>query len=145
MAITIQTCEVCDAPLSDELDPLELCSCSTRQSAEFYRGFGEVWTNGKYSVYCAGEMLIHYLNPETNREYTITYPDDLDEIGITKDSDFTEFFALDEEYFTQVYNPWFEVWKESDPDFCSEPLYELDEAIKYALDLSKADETGKVE
>jgi hypothetical protein len=90
-------------------------------------------------------MLIHFLNPETNREYTITYPDDLDEIGITKDSDFQEFFALDEEYFYQTYNPWFEVWKESDPDFCSEPLYELDEAIKYALDLSKADETGKVE
>lgn len=145
MAITIQTCEVCDAPLSDELDPLELCSCSTRQSAEFYRGFGEVWTNGDYSVYCAGEMLIHFLDPKTSREYTITYPDDLDEIGIKKDSDFQEFFALGEEYFTQVYNPWFEVWKTSDPDFCSEPFYELDEAINYALDLATAEQDGKVE
>jgi len=145
MAITIQTCEVCGSVLSEDIDPLEPCDCATRQSPEFYRGFGCIWTKGDYSVHCVGEMLIHFLDPETNREYTITYPDDLDEIGLKKDSDFQEFFALGEEYFFQTYNPWFEIWKESDPDFYSEPIYELDEAVNLALDLATADETGKVE
>jgi hypothetical protein len=139
MAITIQTCEVCDTPLSDDLDPLELCACSQRQSPEFYRGFGEVWTNGVYSVVCVGEMRIYYVDEKTNQEHTLTYPDDLASVGIQTDKDLAEQHDRGEDKFYEGMNPWFEVVSEVYAGFYSDPIHELDEAIKYALDLTKQD------
>lgn len=138
MSIKIQTCEICEAILPEGSDPLEPCSCSQRQSPEFYKwgaGSDIVYRTENFDVVCAGEMRIHtsYKNAGGLVERTIRYADELDELGITTDKDLQAQHDRGEENFYEAMNPWFEVWSKTNYEICSEPIYELDEAVALAV------------
>jgi len=137
MAITIQTCEICQVIL-DDLDPLEPCSCANRQSPEFYKwgaGSDIVYYTTNFEVACVGEMRIYvsYKNASGLIERTIRYADDLEQLGINTDKDLQKYHDLGEESFCVDLNPWFEVYSTENHETYSDPIYELDEAIALAV------------
>ena len=115
----------------------------TRQDSSFYtNGAGPevVWedSDNPFFVVRNGEMRIHY-SPELDSEIVIRYTDQLEAIGVSTDEDLERFNQLGDEMFTWVNNSWYEVWSDSDPDYFSEPLHELDLAIETAKELRHAE------
>ncbi len=98
-----------------------------------------VWENTdspRFFVVRNGEMRIH-AKKEIGDDHTevIRYTDQLRDFGIHTDKQLVEWGDKDEEQFTWVNNPWFEVWDSKDTDYFSEPLFDLDDAIEYAKEL----------
>lgn len=105
-----------------------------RQDSAFYTDDNDlqlVWQDKKnpFAVYREGEMRIHAI--KHGHEVVIRYTDQLDEFGIKTDKELSEWSAK-EELFEWVNNSWFVVLHETDREWFSEPLHELDEAIAYA-------------
>jgi hypothetical protein len=67
----------------------------------------------------------------------IRYTDQLRDFGIYTDKLLAKWGDKDEEQFTWVNNPWFEVWDSVDVDYFSEPLFDLNDAIDYAKGLQE--------
>lgn len=114
----------------------------SRQDSSFYTnqaGAETVWEEqgNPYFVVRNGEMRINY-RPDPDNEQVIRYTDRLEAIGVKDDSDLQRFTELGEEVFCWVNNSWFEVWHNTDTDYYSEPLHELNEAIEYAKELNNA-------
>ena len=115
---------------------------TTRQDSAFYtdnEGTQVVWDkdeNKRFYVVRNGEMRIHY-SPDLESQTVIRYTDQLEEIGVKTDEDLEKFTALGDEMFTWIHNSWFEVYDEKDSDFFSDPIHELDEAVKFAVLLAK--------
>jgi hypothetical protein len=112
---------------------------SKRNDSAFYTnsaGTEVVWEEEGYDFYVvrAGEMRIHY-SPDLESHTVIRYTDQLEEIGVRNDEDLEKFTALGEEMFSWVNNSWFEVYTEKDPDYFTEPLHDLEEAIEVAKTL----------
>lgn len=82
-----------------------------------------------------GEMRIHAT--KDGSEVVIRYTDQLRNFGIETDEQLEEWSAKGEEVFDWVNNSWFEVWSSDDPDFYSEAMHELDEAISAAITLKE--------
>lgn len=114
----------------------------TRQDSAFYtdcEGTQVVWDKDEHKrfyVVRAGEMRIHY-SPDLESQTVIRYTDQLEEIGVKTDEDLEKFTALGDEMFTWIHNSWYEVYDEKDSYFSSDPIHELDEAVEYAVMLSK--------
>lgn len=110
----------------------------TRQDAAFYTtddGNQVVWEQGHYDpffVVRAGEMLIFARETEGGESITLRTTEDLESFGIKTDSDLSEWEAKGDSMFAWVHNPWFEVYNDSNTNYCSEPFQTLDEAIAHA-------------
>jgi hypothetical protein len=115
----------------------------SRNDSAFYTfsaGTEVVWEEEGCDFYVvrAGEMRIHY-SPDLESVTVIRYTDQLEEIGVHSDEDLEKFSALGEEMFSWVNNSWFEVYTEKDPDYFTEPLHDLEEAIEMAKTLKLED------
>jgi CRP-like cAMP-binding protein len=113
---------------------------SERQDSCFYSdGSGQVvaWSlqDCDYYVVASGEMKIYYTAPD-GKEHTLYTTADLDELGFDTDSKISAVAGKGEEVWSWQNNNWFEVYSDTDLDFCSEPIGELDRAIEYALELA---------
>jgi hypothetical protein len=115
-----------------------------RQDAAFYTnetGTELVWfdpQNPRFQVIRNGEMRIYYADDLINApQHTavIRYTDQLISAGLDTDEKLEDAAQLDETLFNWVNNPWFEVVDAHDPEYYSEPLFELDDAIGYAKEL----------
>jgi hypothetical protein len=105
----------------------------TNQDSSFYtnqEGVEAVWQEegNPYYVVRNGEMRIDY------NDTVIRYTDELKLAGITTDKQVYD--LMDDNCF--INNSWFEVWHNTDADYYSEPLHELNEAIKQAKELNNA-------
>lgn len=105
-----------------------------RQDSAFYTdepGAQLVWANedNPFAVYREGEMRIHAM--KNGHEQVIRYTDQLLDFGITTDKELSKWSGK-EELFEWVNNSWFVVLHDTDTEWFSEPLHELDEAIAYA-------------
>jgi hypothetical protein len=104
-----------------------------QQDAVFYTG-GDVevvWKSDDcdfYVVACGDTRIL--LVDEEGKEHDIRQPADLEGAGIKSDTDFKR--LADKDLITWYNNPWFEVYSDTDLDYYSEPMYELDEAIGFA-------------
>ena len=129
----IENCEICGIAFS----AFEItCNCHERQDSAFYtdsQGTQTVWSepNNPFYVVRAGEMRIHATS-EDGEEVVIRYTDQLEDFGITNDEELKEWSDKGEDVFSWVNNSWYEIYTDKDPDFFSEPLHELDEAIGQA-------------
>ena len=108
----------------------------TRQDSSFYtNGAGPevVWedSDNPFFVMRNGEMRIQY------KDATLRYTSDLLEAGIDSDQKLIELDEAGE--IEWMNNSWYEVWSDSDPDYFSEPLHELDLAIETAKELRHAE------
>lgn len=108
----------------------------TQNDSAFYTntaGSEVVWEEEgcDYYVVRAGEMRIHAVE-ESGSEVVIRYTDRLKEFGIKTDQQLAEWTDKGEEVFSWVNNSWFEVYTEKDPEFFSDPLHDLQEAIAFA-------------
>jgi hypothetical protein len=94
--------------------------------------------NPRFFVVRNGEMRIH-AKKEIGDDHTeiIRYTDQLRDFGIYTDKLLAKWGDKDEEQFTWVNNPWFEVWDSVDVDYFSEPLFDLNDAIDYAKALQE--------
>jgi hypothetical protein len=114
------------------------------QDSAFYTnesGTEVVWISDKNPFYVvrAGEMRINAID-DKGTGWIIRYTDQLERFGVKTDEQLLEWTEKGEKMsqlgaegiFDWLNNSWFEVYSESDPDFFSEPLHELDEAIKQA-------------
>jgi hypothetical protein len=104
-----------------------------QQDAVFYTG-GDVeivWSDSECDFYvvACGETRLLYVD-EQGKEYNIRQPADLEEAGIKSDTDLKR--LADKDLLTWYNNPWFEVYSDSDLDYYSEPIFELDEAVAFA-------------
>lgn len=113
---------------------------SERQDSYFYSdGSGQVvaWSlpDCDYYVVAAGDVKIYYTAPD-GTEHTIRTTADLDELGFDTDSKISAIASQGEEIWFGDYNNWFEVYSDTDLDFCSEPIDGIDNAIEYALKLA---------
>lgn len=112
----------------------------TLQDSAFYTnesGLETVWDkdpNNRFYVVRVGEMRIHAM--KNGHEVVIRYTDDLEDLGITNDKELGEWSAK-EEMFEWVNNSWFEVYDANDTWYFSDPLHSFDEAVKFALEMSK--------
>lgn len=88
-----------------------------------------------YYVVRNGEMRIHATKDGHENIEVIRYTDQLERFGITTDKQLAEWTEKDEEIFSWQNNSWFEVWNDKDPEFFSEPLHDLQEAIKFAKEV----------
>jgi hypothetical protein len=109
---------------------------SKRNDPAFYTnsaGSEVVWEEKgcDYYVVRNGEMRIHY-SPDLESQTVIRYTDQLEDVGVKNDEDLEKFTALGDEMFDWIHNSWFEVYTEKDPDFFSDPIHDLEEAIAYA-------------
>jgi hypothetical protein len=86
-----------------------------------------VWTKSDcdYFVIRNGELRINY------KDKVVRYSDDLASIGITCDDD------IEREQYVLADNPWFEVMSKSDPDWFSDPIFDIDEAYVLCMKLSE--------
>jgi hypothetical protein len=111
---------------------------NTRQDSAFYTnqaGVETVWDylpSPRFYVVRNGEMRIHAI--KNGHEVVIRYTDDLEDLGITNDEELGKWSAK-EEMFEWVNNSWFEVYDSLDPEYYSEPIHSLDEAINFAKEL----------
>lgn len=111
------------------------------QDSAFYTneaGTEVVWDNDpnkRFYVVRAGEMRIHAT--KDGHTEVIRYTDQLRDFGITDDAALAVWSAKDEEVFSWVNNSWFEVYDANDSYYSSDPLHSLDEAVEFALALSK--------
>jgi len=111
------------------------------QDSAFYTneaGTEVVWDNDpnkRFYVVRAGEMRIHAT--KDGHTEVIRYTDQLRDFGITDDDALAVWSAKDEEVFSWVNNSWFEVYDANDSYYFSDPLHSLDEAVEFALALSK--------
>ena len=146
--IHAQICEICGlaftgvAPEEEEVS-LE-CACRGRQDPAFYvwESVSEVvWKKPEleYYVIRAGEMRINATS-KSGEEEVIRYTDQLLGFGITNDEELGKWTGKGEEVFDWGNNSWFEVLSKEDGDFYSEAIYELDEAIAYAMRLNEEEE-----
>jgi len=108
-----------------------------RQDPAFYTneaGAETVWQEdgNPFYVVRAGEMRIHARHSLDQEQEVIRYTDRLERFGVTTDEQLQEWTNKGDEYFSWVNNSWFEVYTDEEPDFFSEPMFELDEAIEYA-------------
>jgi hypothetical protein len=112
----------------------------TPQDSAFYTneaGVETVWDylpSPRFYVVRNGEMRIHATDAN-GVQHTIRYTDDLEEFGIANDDALAEWSAKGEEVFSWVNNSWFEVYDSLDPEYYSEPIHSLDEAIDFAKEL----------
>jgi hypothetical protein len=104
-----------------------------QQDAAFYTNDDSevVYDAGRFYVLRAGEMRIHAKKDDSDHIEVIRYTDKLLEFGIKTDTDLAEWSNKDEEIFSWVNNPWFEICDEKDEDV-SIVLHELDESIALA-------------
>ncbi len=107
-----------------------------RNDSAFYTnsaGTEVVWEEESCDYYVVrnGEMRIHY-SPDLESRIVIRYTDQLEDVGVKNDADLERFTALGDEMFEWIHNSWFEVYTEKDPDFFSDPIHDLEEAIAYA-------------
>jgi hypothetical protein len=114
-----------------------------RNDSAFYTnnaGTEVVWEEEGCDFYVVrnGEMRIHY-SPDLESVTVIRYTDQLEDVGVKNDEDLEKFTALGEEMFSWVNNSWFEVYTEKDPDYFTEPLHDLEEAIEMAKTLKLED------
>lgn len=104
-----------------------------QQEAVWYTG-GDVevaWNSDDCDFYvvAVGDTNIS-ITDENGKDHLVKQPADLMELGIETDS---QLQALsDGGRLTWYNNPWFEVYSDTDLDFYSEPIHELDEAIGFA-------------
>lgn len=123
---------------------------SERQDSCFYSdGSGTMvaWSMAgcDYYVVAAGVMDIRYTDPDGN-EHRIYDTGTLEGLGFDTDSKVAEMSAEDEEIWEWVNNNWFEVYSDTDLDYCSEPIDTIDNAIEHALELAgKSMPLGMVE
>lgn len=118
----------------------------TRNDSAFYTnsaGSEVVWEEEgcDYYVVRNGEMRIHAIN-EQGVAWIIRYTDQLEEFGVKDDKTLEEWSAKGNKYdgiFEWIHNSWFEVYTEKDPEFFSEPIHNLDEAIAYAKESAEKD------
>lgn len=87
-----------------------------------------------YYVVRNGEMRIHATREDSSIE-VIRYTDQLERFGITTDKQLTEWTDKGEEVFSWENNSWFEVWNDKDTEFFSEPIHDLQQAIKFAKEV----------
>ena len=112
------------------------------QDSAFYTneaGTETVWDNcphKRFYVVRAGEMRIHATKDGEHIE-VIRYTDQLRDFGIEDDAALAVWSAKDEEVFSWVNNSWFEVYDSKDSYYSSDPIHEFDEAVEFALALSK--------
>lgn len=142
MTTTQQTCEICGYVLPD--DPFESCVCATRQSPEFWaEDFrSAIFRIGNFYVACVGEMRIVVTDPDDPKNtMVIRDTSDLLKIGITTDAEFNTACA-EEEHFYLDNTPWFEVFRDGTDEF-SDPIYDLDEAVKVAIEWHDSEEETK--
>ena len=142
MTTTQQTCEICGSALPD--DPFESCVCATRQSPEFYvyDDSDTLFRIGNFYVARVGEMRIVVSdtdNPGHNQ--VLNHTDDLIRYGITTDAELNTACA-EEEHFYLDHNPWFEVFRDGTDEF-SDPIYDLDEAVKVAIEWHDSEQETK--
>lgn len=137
-----------DCGYSEDVDAPNTHKCSkkgtqmskvTKNDSAFYTneaGSEVVWEEEgcEYYVVRAGEMRIHAVS-ESGDEVVIRYTDQLEDFGIKNDQQLSEWSDKGEEVFSWVNNSWFEIYTEKDPDFFSEPLHDLEEAIAQAKEL----------
>jgi len=111
----------------------------TPQDSAFYTneaGVETVWDylpSPRFYVVRNGEMRIHAT--KDGHTEVIRYTDQLESFGITTDKELGEWSAKGEEVFSWVNNSWFEVYDSLDPEYYSEPIHSLDEAIDFAKEL----------
>jgi hypothetical protein len=111
------------------------------QDSAFYTneaGTETVWDNcphNRFYVVRAGEMRIHAT--KDGYDEVIRYTDRLERFGITDDAALAEWSNKGEEVFSWVNNSWFEVYDANDADYFSDPIHAFDEAVEFALALSK--------
>jgi CRP-like cAMP-binding protein len=120
-------------------DITEIKYDTNKQDSAFYTnsaGSEVVWEHDDKRFYVVrnGEMRIHATDSHGDR-VVIRYTDQLEDFGIKNDADLARWSKSDPELFDWVNNSWFEVYDESDPDFFSDPIHELGEAVNYALEL----------
>ena len=140
MTLTRQICEICGIGLPD--DPFQNCVCVSRQYPEFWLNEGDIYFRlGSYYITVAGEMKIVVPDPDDPRHNVIVRDtNDLLAFGITTDKEFDD-ACNDEENFYLDYSPWFEVVNESTGTY-SDPIYELDAAVKTVLRLYEEEQKG---
>ncbi len=114
---------------------------SERQDSCFYSdgsGATTAWYDDccDYYVVACGVMDIRYTDPDGN-EHRIYSTKTLDSLGFDTDSKIAKMSDKGEEIWEWVNNNWFEVYSDTDLDFCSEPIDTIDSAIDYALRLDK--------
>lgn len=125
---------------SHDLTDDEAADRRYRQDPAWYRegsSLETAWSKEGHDLYvvATGEMriVITYASGEQDILY---YTSDLEKEGITNDRELGE-RGQDEESFYWSANPWFEVWSKKTSDYFSDPIFELDEAIQFALDFEK--------
>lgn len=114
---------------------------SERQDSCFYTdgsGSSVAWyRNGcDYYVVASGVMDIRYTDPD-GIKHRIYSTSGLLDLGFDTDAKITAMGMADEEVWSWVNSNWFEVYSDTDLDFCSEPIDTLDGAIAYALELAQ--------
>jgi len=119
------------------------------QDAAFYTSsstWQTVWyeRDNPFYVVRNGELRIHATAKDGSRA-VIRYTDQLEDFGITTDTQLAEWSAKGEEVFEWVHNPWFEVYSENDLGFFSDPIHEIDEAIKQAKEFLRDYPSGTTE
>ena len=109
-----------------------------RQDAAFYTNYDVVWEDKENPFYVlrCGEMRINAID-ETGTAWIIRNTDQLEEFGIRTDEQLAEWSRRDESVFAWLMNPWFEICSTDDPDFQSESIHELDDAINQAKTIHK--------
>jgi hypothetical protein len=84
-------------------------------------------------------MRIHY--KKDDREEVIRYTDQLDALGIDTDAKLIAIYnELGDEGFFWDNNSWFEVHSDADPDFYTDAIHDLDNAVMNAIRLGEGKE-----
>ena len=96
-----------------------------------------------YYVVSAGVMDIRYTAPD-GTEHRIYDTKTLDSLGFDTDSKIAEMSSKGEEVWSWVNNNWFEVYSDTDLDYYSEPIDTIDNAIAYAIELSKSNHKEQI-
>ena len=141
MSDHLPRCEICGIPFSQMAIT---CDCVYRQDPAFYvyeQGSEVVWQvdGNPFYVIRNGEMRINY-SPDLESEIVIRTTDQLDELGISTDTELQKFTALGDEMFYWDNNAWFEVCSTDDPDFYTDAIHELDNAVLNAIRLGQGKE-----
>jgi len=121
---------------------------SERQDSCFYAdgsGATTAWYDEccDYYVISAGVMDIRYTAPD-GTEHRIYDTGTLDSLGFDTDSKIAEMESKGEEVWSWVNNNWFEVYSDTDLDYYSEPIDTIDNAIAYAIELSKSNHKEQI-
>ena len=141
MSDHLPRCEICGIPFSQMAIT---CDCVHRQDAAFYiyeQGSECVWQvdGNPFYVIRNGEMRIQY--KEGEQEEVITSTEQLYELGIDTDKKLIEIGErLGDEGFFWDNNAWFEICSTDDPDFYTDAIHELDNAVLNAIRLGQGKE-----